>query len=139
VVPTVHSIRSVRASCQSIEKRQPSIGSGWQNGISSWVLLHRHRAGDDRGVDDAALGALQAVVAQLCGDRGRERHPASGLRLRAVTGFAETSTIAGRPVGSRWVSVARFFVMRGLSPPQPPTRYISTCLREVLASLRTSL
>src|SRR5690606_18924839 len=37
VVLTAHSIFKALSPSQAIPKRQPSIGKGWQKGISSWV------------------------------------------------------------------------------------------------------
>src|SRR5690606_2161659 len=93
---TVHSIRSSRSPCQSIASFTPSIGSGWQNGISSWVRL------------TAMVPAITAVstipplalrrplflssAATAAGNLTRHSATAS----RAVTALPETSTIAGR-------------------------------------------
>ena len=52
----------------------------------------------------AALRAAQPAGAQLRGDVGGKAHAAFGASPRArSTALAETSTIAGRPAGSRWV------------------------------------
>src|SRR3546814_10427307 len=51
--------------------------------------LDGHGAGDDRGLDDAALGALQPAGAQLRRDGRRELHPAFG------DGFARGDGLGG--------------------------------------------
>src|SRR5690606_34270468 len=106
VVRAVHSIRSSRSPCQSMAMRTPSSGSAWQNGISSWVRLA------------AMVPAITAVstmpplfermpLARSCAATATGNATLHcAVALRAVTSLAETSTMAGRPWASTWVSAA---------------------------------
>src|SRR3546814_15437838 len=64
-----------------------------------------HGAGDDRGLDDAALGALQPAGAQLRRDGRRELHPAFGDGFARGDGLAGHVNHGGAALG---VEVAEF-------------------------------
>ena len=68
--------------------RQPSIGSGWQNGISSCVRLTAIVPAMIAVSTIAALRAAQARGAQLRRDVGREAHAAFGARRARGGGLA---------------------------------------------------
>jgi hypothetical protein len=87
--------------------------------------LHRQGTGDDRGFDDAALGAPQPAGAQLRGDGGREAHAAFG-HGRARGHRLGRDIDHCRPA----IAVDVRQSLRGPGRHQPPTRYISTCRRD---------
>src|SRR3546814_8812889 len=67
--------------------------------------LDGHGAGDDRGLDDAALGALQSAGAQLRRDGRRELHPAFGDGFARGDGLGGHVNHGGAALG---VEVAEF-------------------------------
>src|SRR5690349_3910825 len=97
-------MRSVVSVAQATSKRQPSIGSGWQKGINSCVrltaIVPAMIAVSTTAPLAVAMPALRNAVATATGKRTRHSATAS----RAVAALAETSTMAGRPAASRWVS-----------------------------------
>ena len=97
------SLPSGSSSGMSKSTSTLSTGSGWHSGINSPAPLGRHDAGDR-----ARCRALRPW-ALFFGDRMERRGCRRmmipfGDRLRAVTGFAPTSTIRAWPWSSRWVS-----------------------------------
>jgi len=101
---TAHSIRSALSVSHSIDTRQPSIGSGWQNGISSCVrftaMVAAMIAVSTTGPFALRRPEARRLAATAAGKRTRDSATAS----RAVTGLADTSTIAGWPPASTWLS-----------------------------------
>src|SRR5690606_30884167 len=106
VVFTAHSIRSSRSPCQSMPMRTPSMGSGWQNGISSWVrlaaMVPATTAVSTMPPFAPRRSAWRSCAATPAGKRTRHSATAS----RAVACLPDTSTIPGRPEASTWVSSA---------------------------------
>src|SRR3546814_20072744 len=94
-------MRSSRSPCQSTPMRTPSMGSGWQNGISSWVRLTA-MVPAMIAVSTLPPLALFRPLARSCAA------PAAGnftwhsaTAYRAVTALEDTSTMAGGSVAAR--------------------------------------
>lgn len=136
----------------------PSIGSGWQKGISSWVRLTAMVPAITAVSTMAPLALRRPLARSWVATATGKRTSQCAVALRAVAGLADTSTIPGRPAASTWVSAAAGVrdVLRDLgaamtdsigtatdgngSRAQPPTRNISTrCRGACGAAPRSSL
>src|SRR5690606_30324552 len=102
-------MRNSRSPCQSMPTRTPSIGNGWQNGIRSEVRLTA-MVPAMTAVSTMPPLALFNPLARSCAATAAgnfTRHSATASR--AVTALSETSTIAGRPLASMWLSLRAGF------------------------------
>src|SRR5690606_14071283 len=84
----------------------PSMGSGWQNGISSWVRLTAMVPATIAVSTMPPLALRSPLSRSWAATAAGKRTLHSATASRAVTALPDTSTMVGRPEGSIWVSPA---------------------------------
>src|ERR687887_207507 len=115
VLTRARTVSSPRRTSSSKVMSTPVMRSGWQSGISSWVRLAARMPAVRATPRTSPFGALPARTSRSV--RGAIRTTAWATASRAVSAFADTSTMRASPRGVTWVRPRADDERRGMKRP----------------------